>query len=359
MYLLSLFIFLLCSFILIAIVSDRYFIPSLELLIRRYGMRSDTAGATFMAAGSSAPELFIALVAILHPGGHLAIGVGTIVGSAVFNLLVIVGAVALVKKALLAWQPLLRDTLAYCVAVIALLMVLSHGQVTWLSAMLLIALYVVYLFAVFFWGRILPYKDDRQQGEKYMDSKSGKSNFPLGERWAYWRGGFEWVIDKTYPAGRFFRAHFFISIAWIAVLSYVLVESAVRIASILNIPQAIIALTVLAAGTSVPDLVTSVLVAKKGKGDMAISNALGSNIFDILLGLGIPWLIIVLIRNEAVIVEDTSLLAPVIMLLGSVVVFFLILMAGRWRVGRGTGFLLLLIYLAFLTWQVLGVILSA
>lgn len=348
---------LLVSFYLIAVVSDRYFIPSLESFSSRYGMRSDVAGATFMAAGSSAPELFIALVAILHPGGYLAIGVGTIVGSAVFNVLVIVGAAALAKKTLLAWQPLLRDTMVYCVAIGALLWILSRGQITWAGALMLIALYGVYLIAVFYWGRIFPYRNDAAQEPEKHSKRVDKPDFWLQGWWTRALVPLDWLIAITYPSARHFRAHFIISIVWIALLSFILVESAARAAFILNIPEAVIALTILAVGTSVPDLIASVLVAKKGKGDMAISNALGSNIFDILLGLGVPWLIIVLVRNEAVITEEMDLMGPLIMLLGSVVLFFLVLMAGRWKVDRRTGLIFLFIYLAFLIWQLVEVLL--
>merc|ERR1719231_288841 len=83
---------------------------------------------------------------------------------------------------------------------------------------------------------------------------------------------------------------FFASIIWIGVLSYFMVTWASKLGCIWKIHPAIMGVTVLAAGTSVPDAIGSLLVARDGQGDMAVSNAIGSNVFDILLGLGLPWL---------------------------------------------------------------------
>ena len=91
-------ILILC-FYLLAVVCDRYFISSLDKIALKLKMNSDMAGATLMAVGSSTPELFVALIALFKPGNE-AMGAGTIVGSAMFNILVIIGASAMVKKAI-------------------------------------------------------------------------------------------------------------------------------------------------------------------------------------------------------------------------------------------------------------------
>ena len=75
---------LLVSFYLLAQVCDEYFIKSLDQIAKRFKMSPEAAGATLMAVGSSAPELFVAIIALVRPGGHEAIGMGTIVGSALF-----------------------------------------------------------------------------------------------------------------------------------------------------------------------------------------------------------------------------------------------------------------------------------
>jgi len=129
----------------------------------------------------------------------------------------------------------------------------------------------------------------------------------------------------------------------------VLVEAAVGIGNILNINPTIIALTVLAAGTSIPDLISSVVVAKQGRGDMAVSNAVGSNIFDILFGLGFPWLLVFLIKGESSIaVGRDNLLSSVFLLLATVIAILFILITRNWTIGRKAGILLVLLYIAYL-----------
>ena len=82
---------------------------------------------------------------------------------------------------------------------------------------------------------------------------------------------------------------FFLSIAWIGAFAYFMVAWADVIGQTAGIPDVVMGLTILAAGTSVPDMLSSVIVARRGEGDMAVSSSIGSNIFDILVGLPVPW----------------------------------------------------------------------
>lgn len=91
---------------------------------------------------------------------------------------------------------------------------------------------------------------------------------------------------------------FVLSIAWIGGFSYFMVDWAEIIGNTAGIPSVIMGLTVLAAGTSVPDLLSSVIVARRGNGDMAVSSSIGSNIFDILVGLPVPWLLFTAWPND-------------------------------------------------------------
>lgn len=103
-------IVLLLSFYLLAVVCDRYFINSLDAISEKLKINSDVAGATLMAIGTSAPELCVSFIALFKPENE-SLGAGTIVGSALFNILVIIGASAMVKKAFIAWQPVIRDVI--------------------------------------------------------------------------------------------------------------------------------------------------------------------------------------------------------------------------------------------------------
>ncbi|KAG8541668.1 hypothetical protein GDO81_028496 [Engystomops pustulosus] len=87
----------------------------------------------------------------------------------------------------------------------------------------------------------------------------------------------------------FFMLTFILSTVWIAIFSYIMVWMVTVIGYTLGIPDVIMGITFLAAGTSVPDCMASLIVARQGLGDMAVSNTIGSNVFDILVGLGVPW----------------------------------------------------------------------
>lgn len=344
---------LLVSFYLLAHICDEYFIASLDKISHKLKMSSDMAGATLMAIGSSAPELFVAAIALIRPGNHEALGMGTIVGSALFNVLVIIGAAAVVRKAILSWQPVIRDTLFYSISIIMLIFAFRDGRIDLFEAGIFVALYVVYLTAVAKWRKILPYKDVDKMIEKVKKEvkESEKS------KWAKLVKPLDWIVDKIFPSPeKHYYIVFFLSIALIAGLSWVLVESAIGISHMFGIPEAIIALTVLAAGTSIPDLVSSVIVAKQGRGGMAISNALGSNIFDILIGLGLPWLVFLAFSGRTIPVSTENLLTSVMLLFATVLIIFFLLLVRKWKIGHRAGYFLIGLYILYLVWAVSRVV---
>lgn len=308
-------------------------------------MSHDMAGATLMAIGSSAPELFVALIAVFKPGGHVDIGIGTIVGSALFNLLVIVGVVGLVKKSTLAWQPVVRDLLFYAIAIIALYWVLNNGSVSITEASIFILLYVIYVFAVVNWRKWLKYDVfDEEPEEDEEEAKTGIMRLFQP---------FDWMLEVIFPRPKYYFIIFFISIAFIGALCWVLVESAIVISTTLDIPEVVIALTVLAVGTSVPDMMSSVIVAKQGRGGMAVSNGIGSNIFDIFVGLGLPWLIKSYLVDADIVTNIEGLGISIALLFGSVLLLLLALMIKRWRLNKGLGIVLVSLYILYVIWEII------
>ena len=109
------------------------------------------------------------------------------------------------------------------------------------------------------------------------------------------------------------------------------------------------ALTILAAGTSVPDMFASIMVARQGRGEMAISNAVGSNIFDILVGLGLPWLLALLFLGDRITIGTEGLWTSALVLLGTVVLLFVFLTTNR-RLSRREGWILVGVYVAYVAW---------
>ncbi|CAM9403045.1 unnamed protein product [Phaeothamnion confervicola] len=141
----------------IAMVCEDYFVASLNRLVEELNVSPDVAGATFMAAGTSAPELFAALVG-LFVSESSDTGVGTVVGSAVFNILIIIGGSLMVIPGgviLIELAPLARDTFFYLASLVALYYAFKDGEVTVAASGAMVAVYGLYVFVNAFWGQIL------------------------------------------------------------------------------------------------------------------------------------------------------------------------------------------------------------
>jgi K+-dependent Na+/Ca+ exchanger-like protein len=342
---------LLLSFYILAKVVDDYFVESLDNIAERLRMSHDAAGATLMAVGSSAPELFVALFAVLRPdGNHEIIGVANIVGSALFNILIITGGAAIIRKAVIAWQAVVRDLAFYAVSVALLLYVLIDGKITYLDTMILIGSYIIYVIVVVYWKKMFRY--DEKNVKLFSNEDNDVKDLKTYEKIMI---PIDYLLKKIFPSKKHNFLIFFMSISIIAGISWLLVESAVNIAHILNISEAVIAVTVLAAGTSIPDLLSSLSVSKQGRGGMAISNAVGSNIFDILIGLGIPFLLMIILASGEVKLEVGNIQESVIFLLASIGIVFLLFLINRWKVGKIFGFTLILLYIAYIVWVIITV----
>ncbi len=333
---------LLISFYLLNEVTENFFIPSLDTISHKTKMSDDAAGATLMAAGSSAPELFISIIAIMYGGDNFEIGVGTIVGSALFNLLVIIGAVAFVRSSQIAWQPMFRDLLFYALSIGMLYWAFQSGVITLLHVFAFVGLYVFYVVAVLNWKRIFPFERAEIEEEEEDNPNWKKYLRPI-----------DFLLEKLFATEKHYIFNFFMSIVLIALLSWVLVESAVVISEAMGIPKYVIALTVLAFGTSIPDMISSIIVAKQGRGGMAISNALGSNIFDILIGLGLPWIVLILSGGIGLNVEGSNITSHILILLASVVVMLGMFLITKWRVNRFLGVVFLGSYLSYLIYVII------
>lgn len=343
---------LLIIFYALAEICDKYFVESLEMITERLKISPDVAGATFMAVGSSAPEFFTAVIALSKVGAE-SIGAGTIVGSAIFNILVIVGASAVVSTAFLSWKPVVRDIGFYILSLLVLLFTFSDGVITLSETFWYIGLYLIYLIVLKYWNRWVPHQAVEK---KTLPQK--KSSFTLNKprllRVLDQFISFFFPNLKKNPQR--FGITFVVSVLLIAVLSWFMVELAVHLAQVWNISQAIIALTVLAAGTSVPDLLSSIFASKRGSGDMAISNAVGSNTFDILIGLGLPWCVYTWWKGSPVTVGTESLMSSMILLFATVIVLFFLIIAQQYQLRKSAGWTLILLYVAYLIFTVFQVL---
>lgn len=132
-------------FISLAIVCDEFFVPALGVITDKLAISDDVAGATFMAAGGSAPELFTSLIGVFI--AHSNVGIGTIVGSAVFNILFVIGMCALFSREVLhlTWWPLFRDVSFYIFDLIMLIIFFLDNVIMWWESMMLVSSYTLYV----------------------------------------------------------------------------------------------------------------------------------------------------------------------------------------------------------------------
>jgi K+-dependent Na+/Ca+ exchanger-like protein len=333
---------LLLAFYLLAVLTEEFFVPAIDRMADKLKLSSDAAGATLLAIGSSAPEFFTSFFAIMGivGGAHADLGAGTIVGSAIFNVLVIVGAAALFRAVKLQWQPVVRDMVFYIVTILLLLAAFWDGKIVLWEALGFVLMYGVYVFTVVKWRKWLDYKD--VQVEVNTEAKTRNTLNKMTHR------AISLFIPDPHKKPEWYAATFVLAIVGIAGLSWLLVDQVIAIADVLHINPTFLALTVLAAGTSLPDLIGSVVVAKQGRGDMAVGNAVGSNIFDILFCLGLPWLLVLGLKGESSIhVSTDNLMASVLLLFATVVATLFLLMARKWRLGRRSGLVLITLYAAY------------
>uniref|UniRef100_UPI00358FBD06 sodium/potassium/calcium exchanger 5-like n=1 Tax=Myxine glutinosa TaxID=7769 RepID=UPI00358FBD06 len=412
----------------ITLTCEHYLLPSLVCLSHRLGISDHVAGATFLAAGSSAPELVTSFLGVFVTRGD--VGVSTIVGSAVYNVLGICAMCCLLSRTTLTLSPwpMCRDGLAYGISVGIVIAIIYDGKVYWYEAIVLLLVYACYIFALSYDNKIhstltrcwFKHKERGTESSKYTEDPReplllGRKRH-LAEVWCEeedisCRTDSRLLprneIDSTLslhgltaceedekeeshgvlqvPAGAVRRVlwiislpllmllactvpncqrptlrtlyplTFLLSAAWIAAFSYCLVWMVMIIGESLSIPESIMGLTLLAVGTSLPDTVSSILVARQGKGDMAMSNILGSNIFDVLC-LGLPWLfgsVILTGRLDAITVSSSGLTYSASSLLLSL---FLLLGATRltnWRLNRSLGAICLILYVIFISLSVL------
>nr|KAF6487407.1 solute carrier family 24 member 1 [Rousettus aegyptiacus] len=148
---------------------------------------------------------------------------------------------------------------------------------------------------------------------------------------------------------KFFVITFLGSIIWIAMFSYLMVWWAHQVGETIGISEEIMGLTILAAGTSIPDLITSVIVARKGLGDMAVSSSVGSNIFDITVGLPVPWFLFSLINGlQPVPVSSNGLFCAIVLLFLMLLFVISSIASCKWRMNKILGFTMFLLYFVFL-----------
>jgi len=491
-------------------VCDIYFTGALEVMVDKWDIKPDVAGATFMAAGGSAPELFSSLIGACYLSND--VGFSTIVGSAVFNVLFVIGLCgAVVSEPIpLTWWPLFRDCLYYiCGLIMLAIFAYTGNQIGVAEAIVLFLGYILYCTIMYYNANLenfvkkgtcrlkkedgtptkpsqvapineaitdknlrdtaqpsdnAPGPPEHHKGvaaEGFAESGQATSqptnqvivagstqskskllvppvaslgfsnaptNAPAGEIQKSPRGShirvnhftqhhssprtsprdkdkkgdddgvkgvdgeekeengeeegsnaeddveelvimpeeplarFFWILKLPIygslyfltpkPTERKFLFTFVVSLLWIGAYSYFLIWWVDLIVGMVSLDITIAGLTVLAAGTSIPDLVSSMAVAKAGEGDMAVSSSIGSNIFDILVGLPFPWMIKILIIQHdpgyTIDIQSPYIVVYVLILLFMVFCVITSIHFLGWRLNKCLGLCMALLYGVFM-----------
>ncbi|MBP5257284.1 MAG: calcium/sodium antiporter [Prevotella sp.] len=283
----------------------------------RFGISQIVIGLTVVACGTSMPELCVSLVSALKGTSDLA--VGNVVGSNIFNTMLIVGVAAAITPITILRNTVKKDIpFALVASVVLTLMCLDHNIARWEAAILLC------MFGFFMWMTLKGAKQENSSPASDSSSE-GKKKPALG------------------------RAILLILIGIFCLIygSNIFVDAAVDVATTLGVSEAVIGLTIVACGTSLPELATTVVAARKGNSGIAIGNVLGSNVFNILMILSVTGLITPMQIN-GITMLDLSVLTGSIFLLWYL--SFTKLTIERWE-----GWLLSILfitYLSYLVWQV-------
>ncbi|CAG7822339.1 unnamed protein product [Allacma fusca] len=431
------------TFLALAIICDEFFVPSLDLMCNVMKISPDVAGATFMAAGSSAPELATALIGVFVAKDD--IGVSGVIGSAVFNIMFVISICGLLTPTplYLNWWPLVRDCFFYMVSILALLGTIADESIEWYESIILLILYGIYCYVMYIneileaWAHTLPIKfpvhtiteDENSSlvmfnkqptattggtnagsaatatgistGDSHpmsdagypgttinldesvngmpAENKMGGGNIEGSKKVApqtesilsqfdppadqglkkvLWRFSLPlvYLFYYTVPDCRietwksWYIVTFTLAMLWIAVFSYIMVWMITVLGYTVGIPDTVMGLTFVAAGVSVPDALSSLAVIKEGFGDMAVSNAVGSNVFDILICLGLPWFLSTVIVNPGVSVKVFSkgLTYSTFSLLSTVAFLLVATHYNGWKLDKRYGVILMVWYVLFM-----------
>ena len=147
----------------------------------------------------------------------------------------------------------------------------------------------------------------------------------------------------------FYPLTFAMSLVWITVFAYCMVWWATMVCTVSGLSQSTMGITFLAAGTSVPDLITSVIVARAGHGDMAVSSSIGSNLFDVTVGLPLPWLLYSLFNLvPSVGVSSAGIACQIGMLFLMLIAVIVSIVAFKWKMTKPMGLVMIGLYAGFL-----------
>lgn len=314
-------------------------------------------GASINAIGSSMPEFLTVLIGLVlfADSDGFAVGLGTTTGSAVFNIAIIPALVILFViggiasgRIQVSRKVIIRDGLALLACEFVLLWLLYGGVLNWWHGAILVASYALYLVVLF---------AGMQPGELDMDDPEPPQADASQSRL---RGLLTLdletaIMPRTGPTNGSSWLLLAIATLFIGAATWLLVEGVLEIGHGFGVSAYFVAIILAAAATSVPDTIISVRDAKNGHYDDAVANALGSNVFDITLCIGLPVMLYCLISGQSITLpmETRATVVELQVLLIGLTVLALLLFLARKGLNKLSGLLLLVLYGCFTAYIVL------
>ena len=325
----------------------------------RFGVSQMVIGLTIVAMGTSMPEFCVSMVSALKGTPDLA--VGNLVGSNTLNTLLIVGCSALVAPIMVKRSSVKRDIPFAVVASLLMLLFCLDGAIGRVDAAVLFAGFCLFMFVTLKYAKTTegPAAAVATSGaatttgiSEASTSQASSSEASSSETSAPEASSSETSAQEASQASgtSMLKAVVMLVVGLLCLIagSNMFVDNASFVASSLGVSDAVIGLTIVAGGTSMPELATSMVSAKKGNSDIAIGNVIGSNVFNILMIIGITGLV-----KPMHIAGITTL--DLIMMLASMLLMWFFCRT-TYKVKRWEGAVLTIIYLAYLTWLIMNAV---
>ena len=304
------YLLLIVGFVLLIKGAD-FFVDGSSDIARLFKIPSVVIGLTIVAAGTSAPEAAVSITAGLAGSNDIALN--NVIGSNLFNLLVVVGVCAIIKV-FTADEVIFKRDLPICIALTALLAIfLFDGALGLVDGIILFVLFVAYIAMTVV--HALKHRTHEEEEQKQR----------------------KWYLSLLFIAG---------GLAGVIFGGDLVVDSASKIAVNLGMSEALVGLTIVALGTSLPELVTSITAARKGDSGMALGNVVGSSIFNIVFILGSSSVLSTIGTNP-----DTMF--DILFCLGITIFTFVAIALCKKKVNRPVGIAMVLLYIAYMAFIIL------
>ena len=315
----------------------------------RFGVSQMVIGLTIVAMGTSMPEFCVSMVSALKGTPDLA--VGNVVGSNTLNTLLIVGCSALVAPIMVKRSSVKRDIPFAVVASLLMLLFCLDGAIGRVDAAVLFAGFCLFMFVT------LRYAKTTEGPAAAVATSGAATTTGISEASTSQPSSSEASSSETSAqeasqasGTSMLKAVVMLVVGLLCLIagSNMFVDNASFVASSLGVSDAVIGLTIVAGGTSMPELATSMVSAKKGNSDIAIGNVIGSNVFNILMIIGITGLV------KPMHIAGITTLDLIMMLTSMLLMWFFC--RTTYKVKRWEGAVLTIIYLAYLTWLIMNAV---